>query len=1249
MLASPTHLAIFVTDPETGNPVQRLPLYAEVAAPRIIPPRPPAGRELVEPIFAAMGEVDPTATGAVRTRVSAAALAALGQALGEASLQTLLMDLERTRDLMIRVLKQTLHASGRDRLADIAPRSLDGLLLAAVREHAPQFELVLVDEPQGTGIIWAEPLGVLTTDHAGYASFDLTRLRPEVRAMLGEAIATRREDAEAELKLAIWVHPYGAAERYEVLAQARFAFDAVVARLQQAWHTLPPALINMGPRALQNPGLTDWRLSPASFAASPKTLVGEGGCEELVPANLALQEFVLRQVVRLADVPPDFGIPAGFKAAYVDDYKVSWYSLGHSLGEILYSLPLAPGETVKLAVIDWSWDSLTKRDETTKLTEELLHQTHRDRTITETVKAGLKELQHGSSFMGGTASAAGASGGANLGVVGLGAAVGNTWSLGGSTATSDGSRDLAAENVQRVNDSFSQASSAQREINSTVVIQARQEESESIQTRTFSNYNHSHTLTILYYEVLRHFRVTVEWVRRRPAVLVKMPLKLPGVLTANILLGRRYLLEPYLLDKKQGAAFDAAGRYALGEEKLKRETNKWAANTQTNDPGAKAFVKLIAQFTTTGDDTSEPIFVVLHLHDGRTFEFQCDGAGDEGTSPEFEKPLPVAINWNQIKGAEVKLKDINSGGDWEESNILISMVTAANERVNIVADAAVRTLDDAGGSTGLLLATAPPPSTTTPVGPKPQRVDFISAEDDLALQSLIVHVDTNRSYYNSVLALGTDPNSVAIEFESKPWTAGQFMADHVDPTPLDVFGSYVAHALAKQVTAVDDTVVVDIAAALNGNDPARRQWALDRLAGMSEADRQSVLERLPLASAKSERLTTLPTRGVFAEGKLGHCNISEEIDETRFWRWDEHPIPIEAPEIGTVTPVTPQPQAVAAQPTAFPQSLLNIVNPSPAPDPAGLAAALSLLGTPNIFRDMSGRQEVADLLKKLSDNSISIAEAANRARELQAKYGTDLDKQQKDHDLGVYKADADVAGKAVEAEARRAEAQASKAEAEAKKSNIEAGVQQAEAAKHLPKPMREPVQQAAANTLAGNPVKEKVIVFKALGFNGQTLEGLFGLGVRDVRGQQTVIDEPKVGAYFDRPVTFKSADPVIEARASRKDTIPIKILDEIIYLPAIDAVSQKESYTVGKSHNIINLTLAQASRDVQFKASSTNSAVDELMNKWGVELGVNKVVAAKMIAEYEKKHSITHAAAEEKSYTINVPTQNYELKISSKV
>jgi hypothetical protein len=283
----------------------------------------------------------------------------------------------------------------------------------------------------------------------------------------------------------------------------------------------------------------------------------------------------------------------------------------------------------------------------------------------------------------------------------------------------------------------------------------------------------------------------------------------------------------------------------------------------------------------------------------------------------------------------------------------------------------------------------PRPPDSPPAARSPEKT--LSQEERHAINKLADHLTRNTNYYSRVIQLNTDPNAIAIQLETTAWAAGESMADHVDPTPLEVFGSYVAYPLAKQSTAVDDAVVVDLAAALNGDDPARRQWAAARLAAMSDVDRQSVLERLPLASAKSERLNTMATRGVFAEGKLGHCNISEEIDNTRFWKWEEHPIPIEAPGINPVTPIQPEPQPVSAAPTPFPQSLVNIVNPSPAPDPTGLAAALSPLGTPNIFRDMSGRQEVADLLKKLSDNSIAIAEAANRAREIQAKYGADLD------------------------------------------------------------------------------------------------------------------------------------------------------------------------------------------------------------------------------------------------------------------
>src|SRR6185312_1040652 len=96
----------------------------------------------------------------------------------------------------------------------------------------------------------------------------------------------------------------------------------------------------------------------------------------------------------------------------------------------------------------------------------------------------------------------------------------------------------------------------QRELSSTVVVQARQEEKESIQTRTFTNYNHSHTLTILYYEVLRHYRVTVEWARRRTAVLLKIPARIAAFDAAK-LNSCRFMLEPALLDATLKPAFNA--------------------------------------------------------------------------------------------------------------------------------------------------------------------------------------------------------------------------------------------------------------------------------------------------------------------------------------------------------------------------------------------------------------------------------------------------------------------------------------------------------------------------------------------------------------------------------------------------------------------------------------------------------------------------------------------------------------------
>jgi hypothetical protein len=219
------------------------------------------------------------------------------------------------------------------------------------------------------------------------------------------------------------------------------------------------------------------------------------------------------------------------------------------------------------------------------------------------------------------------------------------------------------------------------------------------------------------------------------------------------------------------------------------------------------------------------------------------------------------------------------------------------------------------------------------------------------------HLQQHKEYYNRLIWLSEDPLIRAARFDNAPykWDANSALLDHLDNRAVEIISSWMAFSTPDKT--INDTVQALVA---------------PRLGNVEEPDQ-----------ILNERLITLPTRGLFAEAKLGHCNASEEIDNTRFWDWQTSPIPHLAPEIAPVTPVTPQPQQQNLQPTAFPQSLVNIVNPPSEPDPTGLAAALNVLATPNIFRDMSGQALVEDLLKKLSDNTISIAQASNMARQIQ--------------------------------------------------------------------------------------------------------------------------------------------------------------------------------------------------------------------------------------------------------------------------
>ena len=130
-----------------------------------------------------------------------------------------------------------------------------------------------------------------------------------------------------------------------------------------------------------------------------------------------------------------------------------------------------------------------------------------------------------------------------------------------------------------------------------MVVQAHQAEKETIQTRTFTNYNHAHTLTVLYHEVLRHFRVTTKWIRRRRAVLVP---RVDYAWSTTSVRKHRTILAA-LLDSQAKPGFDALERLLVMETDDTYNPHPAPAITQPRNWRFSAF-----EFTVTAaEDLSE--------------------------------------------------------------------------------------------------------------------------------------------------------------------------------------------------------------------------------------------------------------------------------------------------------------------------------------------------------------------------------------------------------------------------------------------------------------------------------------------------------------------------------------------------------------------------------------------------------------------------------------------------------------------
>lgn len=871
-------------------------------------------------------------------------------------------------DPMLRLLVLIQRSLRWTTLSVFARRYDDSAVLAQLPLHARAEVRLVWGEDQPAPTPWEAsfvlPLGQVATDHVGYASFSLHRMR-EVGRVSQALVSIPAELVELppRVEVALWVLPFGDDQlAVDAMYAGDVSLDTVALRLEIDSGSLAGRALSPPMPSMQNPGIEDWRLSPASFASTAARAVGEDGCDDFYPSDVATNQFMLSQLVLRDRATTTLNDSRMTEAhyGYLVDYRNEWYPVGHSLGQVIYSLPLAPGEKVNIAIADWQRTDAASRSEDVGYRESLVHAQGRNRLIGEVMYATALGRQFGSSST---------SGFSLSGVVPMGEVLlGGTLSAGSASSSTNGLRTITADTTQRLSDGLQQTSSALRQLRSTVVTQVSQSEASSATTRLVANHNHCHAITMTYYELVRHYRVVTRAASVRPVLFVDVSPADPDFGSDEFVLAERAALEAELLDERQRPAFDALARKVAGKIRLEDAVAKFKADAKSRpDP---VFHRFAIIFTTgsrmvqkgpskvdvagTGGDVA----LTAVLQNGtrvklrqtepprKKTDYYFDTSRDDwvpNTNEAFVAAPDEALDLRDVRSFVVSL---DSGDDegWLLQHIRIFALGSKSDSV-MVLDREVSQNIPKGGSTPELDVSIEAPE----LGEAPGLSDYVDSADLAAAGTLQDHLRHNSHHYATALLQHGDPVE-RWRLMRKVELNGNPLTKLVENTVVGRVGELLAFELTEE-----------------GQTLAKRAFGL-------KADDEPIL-----GSAHSEDLLGLPTAGIFAEAMMGRCSSCERIDDTRFWDWQRSPVPGEAPPIAPVDTSSRYQAPSGLQASAMPGSVVSIAGSPAAPDPMAMANALQVLGKGDLFRDMSGSEQLGKLMQSMSEGTTgavkSLAEA----------------------------------------------------------------------------------------------------------------------------------------------------------------------------------------------------------------------------------------------------------------------------------
>lgn len=649
---------------------------------------------------------------------------------------------------------------------------------------------------------------------------------------------------------------------------------------------------------------------------------------------------------------------------HILEFRVRWRSNGYSLGTVAKTLTLAPRQARRIQKIEWERSERAFRRERTSIDDEVNDSVVRERDYNDEVAAHLDEWSRGGSSSS-TAAAAGGIGFALPGVIGGfggGAATAN------STSHQEGGRDTTASETQRLRDAIRRHGDALRKFESTVVNEVTQEETVTGTTEVIRNLNYAHSLTVVYYQILRHLKVSTEFGGVRQCLYVPFALRPFDVqrayrwreaITAAIRSPRfgralRHLkdvatnfstsdIDPgpranQLVNYVRGSLYV---NLAVERPRDKADGGFDGAMWEVAQPllGMPAF-GIYSTLASLVADQRDAYFQKEHapevaarwadrinfqLPSGRVLKADCTLA----TRYRFNQPIRIDFSIPSSELAGLRRSDLTQlrvlpgqslppGSVANLSRLSMSYSTSRFEHTAEARSGIDDLVKPVTGQADVANALIPLDRWEQ----VDERLELIRS-----VQELVEHLNEHVEFYHKAIWWRMDRDRLLMMLDGfyVPGTNNVSIASVVDREPLAIIGNCLVYRVGAAAFVPMGKV-----------DTPQRLYEI-------YANRAPVTDALHVS---------LPTDGLYAQTIMDECAALEEHYGNTDWALDDPDPELGALDATLLASRRAQPESTT--PTAFPSTIVNLQNAPDAPAPQGLAGVLSAITNANAFRDMAG-------------------------------------------------------------------------------------------------------------------------------------------------------------------------------------------------------------------------------------------------------------------------------------------------------